>query len=366
VEAVACGLCGARDADLVLVAPDRLARPSPTPVRHTAPAGTRALPARHDAARDPEAECAATPRLFSVVRCRSCGLAYTSPRPSPSETAAFYPDDYWGRETADGLTGDDARQAPPPLRHWVEDAYRRRQQREVVRWLARLRPARGRLLDVGCGRGDLLTALRADGWRAQGVEPSAAAAETARRRFGLDVVTGTLEDADLRDDAGAGPLFDAVVFAGVVEHVPDPLATLRRARALLAPGGLLAVLFLPRFDSLQARLFGPRWLALDLPRHLYHFDDDSWRRLLAETGLRLEAMEPYSSRHSATMWVASAFPALHKHRFYLAEAAGETALRRLARELAYLVLTTLVRPLCRLEARAGLDGQRSYFLVGDG
>lgn len=354
MEDVACILCGSSVSAPLLRARDRLAPPPGT--------------------------AADRPFEFTVVRCRSCGLSYTDPRPTADELRAYYPEDYWGRGAgepteagakehggdAPAVASAEARDgvgAPrrPVLLERFENLYRRRQQREVVRWLGRLRPRRGRLLDVGAGRGDLLAALRDDGWRVKGVEPSAAAAETARRRFGLDVVAGTLDDAGLGDD-GEEALFDAVVFAGVVEHLPDPLATLRRARALLAPGAVLAVLFLPRLDSPQARLFGSRWLALDLPRHLYHFDDASWQRLMGEAGLEVEAMEPYSARHAPPMWVSSAVPALHKHRFYLAAESGESAARRTAKEVAYLGLTTAARPLCRLEARLGFEGQRSYFL----
>ena len=78
--------------------------------------------------------------------------------------AAFYPPSYGGLDR-DDLLGR------------VEAGFRRRQQREVVRWLAALRPARGRLLDAGCGAGDLLAALRADGWDVAGVEPASPAAD---------------------------------------------------------------------------------------------------------------------------------------------------------------------------------------------
>jgi SAM-dependent methyltransferase len=343
VEHVACILCGSRESEPLLRARDRLAPP-----------------------RD---SGAGRPVEFAVVRCRSCGLAYTEPRPTAEELRTYYPEDYWGRghgasaRPRAGVEARDVDDAPhrPVLLERFEDAYRRRQQREVVRWLGRLRPRRGRLLDVGAGRGDLLAALADDGWRVKGIEPSASAAAVARRRFGLDVVAGTVDDTDPVPSGEEG-LFDAVVFAGVVEHLPDPLAALRRARALLAPGAVLAVLFLPRLDSPQARLFGSRWLALDLPRHLYHFDDATWLRLIGAAGLEVEAAEPYSSRHAPPMWVSSAVPALHKHRFYLDAERGERAALRTAKEIAYVSLTTAVRPLCRLEARLGFEGQRSYFL----
>jgi SAM-dependent methyltransferase len=265
-------LCGRADADLVRGAPDRLA-----------------------AGRDPGG-----PATFVVVRCRACGLAYVDPRPTPAEIGAYYPDDY---HTARGAGG---------LAQCLEDVWRRHQLGEVASWLARLRPARGRLLDVGCGSGELLEALRADGWRVSGVEPSARSAEIARSRRGLDVQATAFEHADL-----AGRAFDAVVFAAALEHLHDPLAALTRARTLLAPDGLVAVLFLPRLDAPQARLFGPRWIGLDLPRHLYHFEPATFAETARRAGLRIAATEPYSRRHSAAFWTASLFPGLQKQRLNL-------------------------------------------------
>jgi len=316
VESVPCPLCGGERRDPLLTAGDRLRSEDPT--------------------------------RYTVVRCARCGLAYTDPRPTAEDIGRFYPQSYGGLER-DGLLAR------------AEEAYRCRQQREVVAWLADLRPRRGRLLDVGCGAGDLLAVLRADGWDAEGVEPAAAAADLARRRHGLRVLTGRFEEAQVTG------LFDVVTLAGVLEHLHDPLSALRRARALLRPQGLVAILFLPRLDSDEARRFGPRWLALDLPRHLTHFDDAGFSRMAQSAGLRIERTEPYSRRHSAAQLVGSLVPGLQKHRFYLREdqtapktrAAG---LAPLARRAAFLTLTTAARPWCRWEAARGRGGLCSYFL----
>jgi SAM-dependent methyltransferase len=320
MESVPCPLCGGEDRRALVAAGDRL---------H--PGG---------AAR------------YTVVRCAACGLAYTDPRPAPSEMAAYYPPSYGGLERED-----------LPAR--LEAAYRHRQQREVVRWLAALRPDRGRLLDAGCGAGDLLAVLRADGWSVTGVEPSPEAAALARRRHQLDVTTGRFEETTLD-----GP-FDVVTLAGVLEHLHDPAGALSRAVASLAPGGLVAVLFLPRFDSAEARRFGARWLALDLPRHLTHFDEPGFARMAKRAGLRIVHREPYSSRHSAAQLVGSIAPGLQKHRFYLEEARGEEAHRAapaaailapLARRAAFLTLVTAARPWCRWQAARGREALCSYFL----
>ena len=272
MESTSCPLCGGERRHVVLAAGDRL---------------------------DQSARME-----YTVVRCDECGLAFTDPRPTPEAIVAFYPESYGGMD-------HDGWQAR------LEQAYRDRQQHEVLAWLAMLRPGRGRLLDAGCGSGDLLEALRTDGWDVLGVEPSAAAAELARRRHGLDVVTGRFETADLPPAS-----FDVVTMTSVLEHLHDPRTALRRARELLRPGGLVAVLFVPRFDSSEAARFGPRWLALDLPRHLTHFTDETLQTLADAVGLRVAHREDYSRRHNAAQLVGSRFPSLQKHRFYQREATG--------------------------------------------
>jgi len=315
-ESAPCPLCGGTRARVVVRARDRLAPGDPR--RHT------------------------------VVRCLGCGLAYLRPRPAPEAAGRCYPESYSGS----GRSG---------FIETLEAAYRRRQHGEVVRWLARRRPHRGRLLDVGCGAGDLLVALRADGWSVQGVEPQALGATRARGEHGLDVLTGRFED--VRPPEGS---FDAVVFSGVFEHLHDPVAALRRARALLTPGGLVAVLFLPLLDSPEARLLGPRWMALDLPRHLTHFEEATFAEMATKAGFGVAGRETYSRRHNPAQLVGSLSPRLQKHRFYAAEN-GPTAsvaarLAPVAQRAAFLAAIVAAWPLTRLVAAAGAPSMCSYFL----
>lgn len=329
METVPCVLCGRDGADVVRVGGDRLRgadlRSDESAHRH-----------RHQRCRQPDA--------FTLVRCRGCGLVYLDPRPTAAEIGHYYPDDY---HTARGTGGPAQR---------LEDAWRRRQFGEVARWLARLRPGRGRLLDIGCGSGELLEALREDGWRVSGVEPSARSAEIARAQRGLDVQTAAFDDAALPEAS-----YNAVVFAAVLEHLHDPLAALARARRLLAPDGLVAVLFLPRYDAPQARLFGPRWIGLDLPRHLYQFETNTFAAVARKAGLRVIAAEPYSRRHSPAFWTTSLFPGLQKQRLNLT--ARRAPGRAAAGKAAFAALTAAARPLARVEAALGFEPQRSYFLV---
>jgi len=206
------------------------------------------------------------PGEFAVRACGACGLASTEPRLRPEQFADYYPQTYYP-EHAGRLGG------------FVERA-----RLEAVVRLGPYRPLRGwqrsgRLLDVGCGSGELALTFARHGWRVAGVEPSREAAARATAR-GVEMHTGTLDDAPW-----SGPTFDGIVFNHSLEHVPDPVASLRQAAALLRPGGTLAVA-VPNYGCWQRRVFGERWFQLDLPRHLQHFDADSLGALMRRAGLR--------------------------------------------------------------------------------
>ncbi|HEU5088445.1 MAG TPA: class I SAM-dependent methyltransferase, partial [Roseiflexaceae bacterium] len=82
--------------------------------------------------------------------------------------------------------------------------------------------------------------------------------------------------------------WDAVTLWNVIEHLPDPLAMLRRARQLLRPGGVL-YMAVPLCDSWEARLFGRYWIGWELPRHFTLFDRPTLARLLNSAGFCMAA-----------------------------------------------------------------------------
>lgn len=219
------------------------------------------------------------PGWFRLVRCRQCEMIYLNPRPTRDTLMGFYPADYVSYR--------------PPLalesrfRRWERRLGLARRCRAITR-----RQQPGRLLDVGCGTGDFLVALQERGWRCLGVELQPQAARVVRQQ-GLWVLPGDLLDLPLRDAT-----FDAITFWDVLEHLPAPRPALERARALLRPGGLIAVT-VPRLDSPEARLFGPYWAGLDVPRHLSVFTYTTLDRMLKSVGLCIDAVEDVTGRWSA-------------------------------------------------------------------
>ena len=138
--------------------------------------------------------------------------------------------------------------------------------------------AKGKLLDVGAATGFFVALARERGFDARGVELSEYAASLGRQK-GLDIETGTLADST--------GTYDAITMLDVIEHLPDPRADLKRAYALLRPGGVL-VINTPDVGSLIARAFGLHWHLIVPPEHLYYFDRKNLCALLEETGFRVE------------------------------------------------------------------------------
>lgn len=144
------------------------------------------------------------------------------------------------------------------------------------------------VLDVGCSTGYLAEALTAAGNRVAGVEVDPAAAEKARPHL-TDLLVADLESADLAGHFGAGS-FDVVVFGDVLEHLRDPGPVLRRAVALLRPGGSV-VLSIPNVahGSVRLSLLQGSWRYRDLglldETHIRFFTRDSVEDLLAGAGL---------------------------------------------------------------------------------
>lgn len=125
--------------------------------------------------------------------------------------------------------------------------------------LRQLQP--GRLADVGCGNGELLSVANQLGWSCVGIELDPVAAKVARDR-GLHVVEGSYAQL-----SSFGILFDCIICSHVLEHVHDPLHLLATIASTLRPGGTL-LLATPNATSYVRQLFGDNWRGLEAPRHL--------------------------------------------------------------------------------------------------
>lgn len=227
--------------------------------------------------------------------CRGCRLVYA---PTFCDPALIHNDEEYGFDRT-GAGGE--------IRN-------RAHAKEVLKLISEVTAGpRGRLLDVGTGRGDLLAEAAAMGWDAQGVEISEDAAMVARARLGLNVTTGTLRTANFPDD-----YFDAVAMLDVIEHVPDPIADLQEVRRILKIGGII-VLETPNFAGLMSRLGGRYWPGYMLA-HINLFTSANFSVLVEKSGFvlggcRTIGAEFFSSQVLDWLGIKQRFyESLYRHR----------------------------------------------------
>ena len=219
-----------------------------------------------------------TPGKFSIVKCDRCELVYLNPRPSEPERPAIYPE-----------TQYDPFSAIRQVRNPSTLATIRQRAHQLVQ-----KHPTGKVLDVGCADGAFLLALQSHGWKCIGVEPNPRMAKFAQQQGQLDVRNGEIFSVnDLNS-------FDLITFWDVLEHTPSPRAALLHASKLLVSHGQLA-LNLPNWSSLERHLFGKSWIAIDAPRHFYHFTPATIRHLLQDCAFEVESL----TTHAPVLTLAS-------------------------------------------------------------
>jgi len=138
------------------------------------------------------------------------------------------------------------------------------------------------LLDFGCGTGHFLHHCRSHGWHVSGVEPN----EDARKLAGMKGAIHIEETL-----AGVKDKFSVISAWHVIEHLPDPVGSLRELRSKLHDGGRL-VIAVPNYLSFDAKYYGKFWAGYDVPRHLSHFNQASVRLLADKCKLKIKEIAP--------------------------------------------------------------------------
>lgn len=214
------------------------------------------------------------PGQFSVVKCKSCGLMRTNPRPTADTIGFYYPDDYGPYQSTqvfDEKPSSPIKRFLKPLVNWVFD--------DKTQALPALNPSN--MLEIGCASGSFLHKMAAKGWHVEGIEFSAKAAQAAIN-LGYKVHIGSLEDAP-------PPLkqYDLIVGWMVLEHLHDPVACLKKINEWASPDARL-VLSMPNTGSISFRYFDEKWFDLHLPNHLYHLTTQTIQQLLVAGGWKLD------------------------------------------------------------------------------
>jgi SAM-dependent methyltransferase len=207
-------------------------------------------------------------------QCTRCSLIFPNPMPIPAGGAqALYDLD------ADSYFANH------------EVAYKDRVSPALVREAAARAGRKGRMLEIGSGRGEVLKAAAADGWDVLGLEPSPTFAAVARAHApGVDLRETDLLHADLPSGS-----FDAVILQAVLEHLHNPAEVIAEVARVLAPGGVFyadvpnELGLYARAGNAYQRLRGRDWVVnlspTFSPFHVFGYSVRSLRALYSRHGL---------------------------------------------------------------------------------
>lgn len=203
-------------------------------------------------------------RDWSYRNCPQCGLLSLEPLPSGSQIEEHYRTKF--------IAGN----------YELIRRYSRQYQRIHLQLAEWVNPGTGeRVLDIGCFTGDLLKALSDRGADVYGLELQQEAVDIANAQLG-----GRVFHADVHGTRfPAGP-YDIVTMMGLIEHVLDPRALIKRVHTLLTADGRLYI-ETPNAGSIIARAMRSLWPPLAPVEHIYLFSARALKLLLEGEGFEL-------------------------------------------------------------------------------
>ena len=208
-----------------------------------------------------------------VVQCRNCGLVYVNPRPKDELIPTLYDKDYFTSPSSIGFD------------NYFSDETRKGMILAAKRRLLVLREAGittfGKMLEVGCGTGELCHVLHNIGMSVTGIDISESAIVEARSRYKTILFqVGTIDDIDPEVQ------YDALFAFELIEHLTNPDRFFRKASTLLAKHSFLCVTT-PNFECAESVGFG-NWTGFSMSfEHLCFFSSATISKYAAKHGMQV-------------------------------------------------------------------------------
>ena len=212
--------------------------------------------------------------VFSLKRCNTCGFVLTNPSPNENNLGLYYQSEEYISHSSSTVSITDK------IYYSIRN-YTIKQKFKLINKHFK----GGMILDIGCGTGEFLNYFKTKGWNTTGIEPNETAREIAIKKHGLDVHLEAQLDKLKRSS------FEVITMWHVLEHVPDLSSRIEQLNSLIKENGIL-IIAVPNIVSKDAKTYGKFWAALDVPRHLYHFNQSTIKKLFEKFGFELKEIHP--------------------------------------------------------------------------
>ena len=213
------------------------------------------------------------------MSCAACGIIFLDPQPTSNDLEKMYSRGYFEGDYRCGHAGS----------YFDESARGKLGSEPLLRKIWNMKRTGDKFLEIGCAGGATLAAARSIGFRVQGIEYSAEAAELARKSYDLDVLQGDIFSAGIQDES-----FDVVYLGDVLEHLLDPVASLKKIYGILRPHGMVVVLCPAQTNTMYSRIgfflyhrAGKRATVQLPPYHVFEYRPASITYLVQRTGFKI-------------------------------------------------------------------------------
>ena len=235
---------------------------------------------------------------YSILQCHECHFKFVYPKPSLEDQKNFYGPGFYISPNSRGRMFR--------ILECVKNIFCGLRLQMIARWIKKP----GIVLDIGCGNGDFLDAMQRRGWQVSGVDSSKESCRLAREKVGESVFCGNLSECNFKDGS-----YDMITLWHVPEHVADLDLLLKKIYALLHEKGIL-VIAIPNAQGV-AEVLKSRWVFLDLPRHLYHFQAKHLQKILQRNNFQVKKQIFFSWEYSPMALLLNFLNLITTQKLYL-------------------------------------------------
>ena len=203
------------------------------------------------------------------VVCNYCGLVVQSPLPKTGDIPSFYPAEY--RNHLNFSNGFFYSKLKKFQLWWFASKLERFLPDKTI-------SKNAKILEIGCGSGALLIALKEKGYeRLWGSDLLNA---SAKQLSGKNIM---FKKGDIVEKFPFKEKFDMIILNHVFEHLLDPKSVLQKCHDHLSKNGKI-IIVMPNSDSLVSAIFKEKWDGLNAPRHLFIFSPRTMEILKKKLG----------------------------------------------------------------------------------
>ncbi len=213
----------------------------------------------------------ASKEAFNIEKCQSCGFLFTQNFPAEEYIGSYY-------ESPDYISHSDSQKG---LINSLYHKVRSYMLKSKARLIEEQTPRKGSLLDIGAGTGYFANEMKKRAWDVSAIEKNSQARQFIKDKWGIEAK----DDETLSNLPGNS--FDVITLWHVLEHLEHLNEVMEKLYSILKEDGIL-IIALPNSASYDARKYKIFWGGYDLPRHLWHFNPETFKLLASQHGFEVK------------------------------------------------------------------------------